>query len=63
MEQKINTKNVDNSTLHKFQIGKIVIHKQFGKGKVIDSERNTKELFLTIDFNGSVKKILSSFLD
>jgi hypothetical protein len=51
------------SDLNKSIIGCFVSHKKFGKGKVIDSERNAKELFLTIDFNGSVKKILSSFLD
>ena len=62
LKKKVNKKKENSNNSNKFEIGKNVMHKIFGKGKIIDSVKNGKEQLLTVDFLGETKKIVSTFL-
>lgn len=58
---KIKKEKNDNKSL-RYNLGDVVFHKIFGKGKIIDSIKNGKEQLLTVEFKGEIKKIVSTFL-
>ena len=53
--------NIENSAA--FKSGDLIKHKIFGMGRVISVQKAGKELKLTINFGGSKRDILSSFVE
>ena len=44
-----------------YEVGDMVRHNRFGVGKVLDIRSGGRDFEVTVDFNGTVKKMFASF--
>lgn len=57
----LSSQNTENVYLN-YEIGELVLHKIFGEGKILNSEKMANDSLLTIDFNNKgIKKIMANF--
>lgn len=57
----LNSKDIENIYLN-YEIGELVLHKVFGEGKILNSEKMGNDFLLTIEFNNKgTKKIMANF--
>jgi DNA helicase-2/ATP-dependent DNA helicase PcrA len=55
--------NKENSDTLEFQRGDIVKHKVFGMGRVMEINKSGSDIKLSINFGGSIRNILSTFVE